>query len=127
MQPSFEVKRKMIENQYCGIEELRAISYFSTSLSTRESIDEVLWDITKNVINRLGLVDCVIYTYDHDKLDLTQQAAYGLKNPIDKRINNLIKLDLGEGIVGSVAVSKTAEIIHGSIVSYRLSVNKKKS
>lgn len=99
------------DNTLSTLEEIKAISFFSTSLSTKESIDEVLWDITKNVIHRLGLVDCVIYTYDHQNLELTQHAAYGNKNPIDNRIYNKIKLDLGEGIVGSIATSKTAEII----------------
>lgn len=99
------------QNTLSTLEEIKAISFFSTSLSTKESIDEVLWDITKNVIHRLGLIDCVIYRYDHDKLDLTQHAAYGVKNPINNCIYNQIKLDLGEGIVGSVAISKKAEII----------------
>ncbi|KAG1649004.1 hypothetical protein GQR58_029381 [Nymphon striatum] len=101
-------------NTLSTLEEIKAISFFSTSLSTKESIDEILWDITKNVIHRLGLVDCVIYTYDHDKLELTQHAAYGVKNPIDNCIHNKIKLRVGEGIVGSVAISKKAEIIRNT-------------
>lgn len=99
-------------NTLSTLEEIRAISFFSTSLSTRETIDEILWDITKNVIHRLGFVDCVIYTYDHNKFELTQHAAYGTKNPSDECIYNQIKLDLGEGIVGSVALTKRAEIIN---------------
>lgn len=99
------------KNMVSTLEEIKAISFFSTSLSTKESIDEILWDITKNVIHRLGFIDCVIYTYDPDKLELTQHAAYGTKNLHDERIYNQIKLDLGEGIVGSVAITKTAEII----------------
>ncbi|MDO6516010.1 helix-turn-helix domain-containing protein [Zobellia uliginosa] len=94
------------------LEEIRAISFFSTSLSSKETIDEILWDITRNVIHRLGFIDCVIYTYDNETCLLTQHAAYGVKNPFDKRIHNQIKLELGEGIVGSVAMSKSAEIIN---------------
>jgi len=48
------------------LDEIKAISFFSTSLSTKESVEEVLWDITKNVIHQLGFVDCVIYTFDRD-------------------------------------------------------------
>lgn len=99
-------------NTLSTLEEIRAISFFSSSLSTKESIDEVLWDITKNVIHRIGLVDCVIYTYNNEKSELTQHAAYGLKNPSNERIYNQIILDLGEGVVGSVAASKEAEIIN---------------
>lgn len=101
-----------MENQFCELSEIRAISYFSSSLYLKESIDEVLWSITKNVIHRLGLVDCVIYTFDREKLDLVQHAAYGTKNPCSENIYNKIRLEMGEGIVGSVAASKTAEIIH---------------
>jgi len=96
-------------------QEIRAISYFSTSLFEKESIEEVLWDITKNVIHQFGFVDCVIYTYDETKLELTQRAAYGLKNPSQEQIHNQITLDLGEGIVGSVAASKKAEIINDTM------------
>ncbi len=101
-------------NTLSTLEEIRAISFFSTSLRTKESIDEVLWDITKNVIHRLGLIDCVIYSYDHEKHELVQRAAYGTKNPSDEFIYNRIRLDLGEGIVGSVAASGKPEIIRNT-------------
>ncbi len=100
-----------MESQHYKIDELKAISFFSTSLCLKESVSEVLWDITKNVIHQLGFVDCVIYTYDEERLELIQHAAYGTKNPTLENIYNKIKLDLGEGIVGSVAVSMEAEII----------------
>ena len=96
------------------IDEIKAISFFSTSLSTKESIDEVLWDITKNVIHRLGFVDCVIYTFDKENQNLFQHAAYGTKNPEDQLIYNRIRLNLGEGIVGSVAASLQAEIVNNT-------------
>ncbi|HDZ04664.1 hypothetical protein LCGC14_0354430 [marine sediment metagenome] len=101
----------MIDTQFCGLAEIRAISYFSSSLYLKESIEEVLWDITKNVIHQLGFVDCIIYTYDVDRELLTQRAAYGVKNPIGEKIYNQINIALGEGIVGSVALTGNAKII----------------
>jgi len=101
------------------LDEIKAISFFSTSLSTKESVEEVLWDITKNVIHQLGFVDCVIYTFDSKKLELTQRAAYGNKNPNEEQIYNQIKLNLGEGIVGSVSISKKAEIIENTSLDER--------
>ncbi|MEO1097693.1 MAG: hypothetical protein AAFX57_08060 [Bacteroidota bacterium] len=71
-----------------GINELKAISFFSTSLHTMESVEEVLWDVTKNVIHKLGLVDCVIYEYDEQQNLLVQKAAYGEKNPAGRTIYN---------------------------------------
>ncbi|RRQ48647.1 helix-turn-helix domain-containing protein [Maribacter algicola] len=100
-----------MEKFTCTIDEIRAISFFSTSLYLKESVEEVLWDITKNVIHQLGFVDCVIYTMDYDTMQLTQSAAYGIKNPCSHQIYNQIRLNLGEGIVGSIAQSKKPEII----------------
>jgi len=96
------------------INEIRAISFFSSSLHDKESIDEVLWDITKNVIHELGFIDCVIYELDPETNLLHQRAAYGHKNPGDDFIHNKITLKPGEGIVGSVAISKIPEIINNT-------------
>ena len=93
------------------IDNIKAISFFSISLTTKETIDDILWDITKNVIHHLGFVDCVIYTFDEEKQILIQHAAYGIKNPKDQLIYNQIRLNLGEGVVGSIAASLKAEII----------------
>ncbi len=94
-----------------SINELRAISFFSTSLYNKESVEEVLWDITKNVIHQLGLVDCVIYEYDEKQNLLLQKAAYGQKNPAGKTIYNQITIKPGEGIVGSVAQTMKPELV----------------
>ncbi|MFP2995593.1 GAF domain-containing protein [Spongiivirga sp. MCCC 1A20706] len=101
---------KLVSNS--PFNEIKAISFFSSSIQTKESVEEVLWDITKNVIHQLGFVDCVIYEYDSKSNILHQRAAYGYKNPADDFIHNKIILKLGEGIVGSVAISKTAEIVN---------------
>lgn len=93
------------------LNEIKAISYFSSSLSKMSSIDEVLWDITKNVIHKLGFVDCVIYEHDSNKNILIQRAAYGQKNPQDTIIYNQIVIKDYSGIVGGVAKSKIAEIV----------------
>src|SRR5690606_34357893 len=59
------------------------INYFATSLFGKNTIDEILWDVAKNCISRLGLVDCVIYLVDRSRGVLIQKAAYGSKNPED--------------------------------------------
>lgn len=97
---------------FSGLNEIKAISYFSTSLHDKESVEEVLWDITKNVIHQLGFVDCVIYEFDRGKELLLQRAAYGQKNPSDKAIYNQISIPIGDGIVGSVAKNRKAELIN---------------
>jgi len=93
------------------LDEIKAISFFSTSLNTKQSEEEVLWAITKNVVHQLGLVDCVIYKLDPEEKLLIQKAAYGQKNPADTIIHNKIAIKLGEGIVGSVAKNRKSEIV----------------
>ncbi len=94
-----------------GLDEIKAISYFSTSLHDKGSVKEVLWAITKNVVHQLGFVDCVIYKFDSENELLLQQAAYGRKNPSDTIIKNRISIPLGNGIVGSVAKNRKPEVI----------------
>lgn len=89
----------------------RAINYFATSLVHQHTVDEILWDVTKNCISRLKFVDCVIYLLDEDKRVLIQKAAYGPKNPRSYEIFHPIEIPVGKGIVGSVAKSGKAEII----------------
>jgi signal transduction histidine kinase len=93
------------------IETNDTINYFATSLFGKNTIDEILWDVAKNCISRLGLVDCVIYLLDESRGVLIQKAAYGKKNPEEFNIYGPIEIPLGMGIVGSVAQSGVAEIV----------------
>ncbi|WP_418636806.1 helix-turn-helix domain-containing protein [Winogradskyella sp.] len=99
------------QNSPNTLDEIKAISFFSTSLYHKNSVEEVLWDITKNVIQQLGFVDCVIYVFDKEKGVLHQKAAYGQKNPYEEVIYNQLEILLGNGIVGSVAKTKKPELI----------------
>ena len=53
--------------------------YFSKSLMGKENGEDILWDLAKNYISKLGFVDCVIYLVDQPKQVLVQKAAYGPK------------------------------------------------
>ena len=87
------------------------LSYFATSLFDKNKIEEVFWDITENCISKLQLEDCVIYWIDKNKGILIQKAAHGNKNHMGQNILNPMKIPLGEGIVGSVAITGIPEII----------------
>ncbi|RIV19951.1 response regulator [Fibrisoma montanum] len=87
------------------------INYFATSLYGKNTVDEILWDVAKNCIARLGFVDCVIYLFNDEQTALIQKAAYGNKNPEAYAILNPIEIPLGEGIVGNVARSGKPERI----------------
>lgn len=86
--------------------------YFTTSIHNKNTETEILWDIAKNCIAKLGFIDCVIYLVNHQDQNLEQMAAYGPKNPKDYEIYKPVTIALGEGITGAVALSGVAEIIH---------------
>lgn len=91
------------------IEEI--INYFAISLFGQNTEEEVLWDLARNCISRLGFEDCVIYILDEERQMLVQKAAYGPKSPKDHTIYHPIEIPVGSGIVGSVARSGMAEIV----------------
>jgi PAS domain S-box-containing protein len=88
-----------------------AINYFATSLYGQNTVDEILWDIAKNCMSRLGFLDCVIYLVDESGSTLVQRAAYGPKNLQDFQILQPLEIPVGQGIVGSVALTGLAEIV----------------
>ncbi|MBD0256745.1 MAG: histidine kinase [Cytophagales bacterium] len=100
-----------------------AINYFATSLYGQNTVDEILWDIVKNCIARLGFVDCVVYLTDPAGTHLVQRAAYGPKNPQDFQILAPLVLPVGQGIVGSVARSGVAEIVPDTLLDARYVVD----
>ena len=107
-----ETINQQLEKQYLLRKKTdETINYFATSLFGKNTIEEVLWDVAKNCISRLDLVDCVIYLLDESRGVLVQKAAYGKKNPEEFNIYVPIEIPLGKGIVGSVAQTGIAEIV----------------
>ena len=86
--------------------------YFSESLLGIDNEEEVLWDLAKNCISKLGFMDCVVYLLDEHRGVMIQKAAYGPKNPKDFEIYEPVERPLGFGIVGHVAQSGNAELLH---------------
>jgi putative methionine-R-sulfoxide reductase with GAF domain len=86
--------------------------YFSKSILGKENEEDLLWDLAKNCIAKLGFVDCVIYIINTHQNVLEQKAAYGPKSPKDKSLYNPVTISLGHGITGTVAVTGKAEIIN---------------
>ncbi len=89
----------------------RRINEVAVSLSPLHTKEDILWEVTRRCIAVLGLVDCVIYLLDESRGVLLQTAAYGPKSPRGHEIVSPIEVPLGQGIVGSVAVTGQPEII----------------
>jgi len=98
-------KRKQVR------ETKQMIEYFANSRYEHSSVDDILWDISRNCISRLGFEDCVIYLADEERKVMVQKAAYGPKNPKAFEITNPIEIPFGKGVVGDVAVSGKASVI----------------
>ena len=111
-------KLKAISYQY-QLEIEQVINYFATSMSEKKTVDEMLWDVARNCISKLGFDDCVIYLKDEKRNVLVQKAAWGPKTTEENRIINPIEIPLGQGIVGTVAQTGKAELINDTSLDSR--------
>ena len=94
------------------IKNLETVNKFSMLIQESQTLEDVVWSVCENAIRHLGYEDCVIYLLDEDNPDyLYQAAALGNKNPDERIILGPIKIKIGEGIVGSVALSGRSELI----------------
>ncbi len=75
------------------------------------AVEQLLWDVTKQVVARLGLEDCVVYMVDEASGSLIQRAAHGPKNPEGNQIASPIVIPVGQGIVGTVAATAECLIV----------------
>lgn len=115
-------KLKAISYQY-QLEIEQVINYFATSMSEQRTVDDMLWDVSKNCISKLGFEDCVIYLKDPVQDVLIQKAAWGPKTTDENKIVNPIEIPLGKGIVGTVAKTGVAEIVSDTSIDGRYIVD----
>ncbi|MBL0334942.1 MAG: GAF domain-containing protein [Chitinophagaceae bacterium] len=101
----------------------QVINYFARSISDQQNTDDLLWDIAKNCIAKLGFEDCVIYLKHPARDTLVQKAAWGAKTSGEDKILNPIEIPFGKGIVGSVAQSGLAEIVNDTTLDSRYIVD----
>ena len=89
---------------------LETINSLGSLLMRTDSAHEAAWIVAKHAVGELGYIDCIIYLMNDDK-ELVQIAAHGNKNPSSRHIVNPIKLKIGEGICGHVALTGVSEIV----------------
>lgn len=98
---------KLKADDYKNQFELEQISnYFSSSLSDKKTEEEVLWDVTNNLIGRMNYEDCMIYLWNNEKTKMVQKAAYGPKGKPEAIVDNVFDVLPGQGIVGHVIQSR---------------------
>ena len=115
----FYQRNKKIQQQKDQLETEKAINYFASSMNEKNTVEDILWDVTRNCISRLHFEDCVIYLLDENEKVLTQKAAWGPKTTDENKIINPLLLPLGKGICGSVGLNGKAEIIEDTLKDER--------
>lgn len=104
--------QKMIAEEYKSQFELEQISnYFSSSLAYKNNVEEVLWDVTKNLIGRMNYEDCIIYLWNKDKTRMVQKAAYGPKGDRNTIKAQAFDVEPGQGVVGHVMLTKEPQLV----------------
>ncbi|MEO8769623.1 MAG: histidine kinase [Ferruginibacter sp.] len=104
--------QELIAEEYKSQFELEQIShYFSSSLADKKNVEDVLWDVAKNLIGRMNYVDCMIYLWNHDKTKMIQKAAYGPKGNPKAISAKEFDVETGQGIVGQVMQTKEPLLI----------------
>lgn len=83
---------------------LRAVNDFSAKLIDTNNINEILAEITSNTVKHFDFTDCVVYLLNKNRDLLSQVSAYGAKDNEGSLVNPIF-IELGKGIVGSVAAS----------------------
>ncbi len=106
-----ELEKLRSENYRTRLEREQINNFFSTSLLLKNDVDEILWDVTKNLISKLGFEDCLIYLWNEDKTELVQRAGFGFKESKEILMRFPYSLAPGQGIVGTVAVNGKAIIV----------------
>lgn len=83
--------------------QLKVLNEFAISLMTIGSIESLLWHVARQVVAKLGFVDCVIYQLQAHDNQLVQTAASGDKDGSAQHITNQLIIPVGSGITGTVA------------------------
>jgi len=114
------LKAEEYKSQY----ELEQISnYFSYSLAGIKNVDEVLWDVARNLIGRMNYLDCMIYLWNKDKTKMIQKASYGPKGDPLAIQESVFDVVAGQGIVGHVMKTKEPLLISDTRLDPRYRVD----
>ena len=119
-------RHRRLRKQREELEVDQAINFFSSSMYSQQSVDQLLWDVAKNCIGRLHFEDCVIYRVDEDGQRLYQVAAFGDKSPDAFVIADPIEIAVGSGITGAVAATARPVIVKDTRLDDRYIVDGKR-
>jgi putative methionine-R-sulfoxide reductase with GAF domain len=115
---------KLKADDYKNQFELEQISnYFSSSLVGKNTVEEVLWDVTHNLIGRMNYEDCMIYLWNEDKTKMVQKAAYGPKGHPEFISAQIFEVLPGQGVVGHAIQTRQPVLVKDTRMDDRYRVD----
>ncbi|HET9433312.1 MAG TPA: GAF domain-containing protein, partial [Chitinophagaceae bacterium] len=106
-----QIKRAKAEQE--ELEAQLVINYFASQIHSRYKTDELLWDVARNLIGKLGFEDCMIYLWNEDKTMLIQKAGYGSKGSMETIMDKAAyHIPRGKGIVGAAVESGQSVLVN---------------
>ena len=113
-----QIKRANAEHE--ELEAQLVIDYFASQIHSRLKTDDLLWDVAKNLIGKMGFEECMIYLWNDDKTVLIQKAGYGAKGSMDARMDKTpYHIRRGKGIVGAAVESKQTLLVNDTSADTR--------
>ena len=91
---------------------LQTINRFAIKLLSLQNTDELLCYVAQEVVGNLGFDDCVVYRVDEEAQEIFQAFAINEKLMEIGEIINPLRIPIGHGITGAVALSGKPELIN---------------
>lgn len=101
-----KVQQLGLEQYKQQLEFEQIVNFFSSSLADKNTQEEVIWDVAKNLIHKLDFANCMIYLWNDDKTLLLQKAGYGPNGSLEEVVKKPFNVEPWQGIVGHVAATK---------------------
>jgi putative methionine-R-sulfoxide reductase with GAF domain/ligand-binding sensor domain-containing protein len=106
-----QIKRATAEHE--ELEAQLVIDYFASQIHSRLKTDDLLWDVAKNLIGKMGFEECMIYLWNDDKTVLIQKAGYGSKGSMEARMDkSAYHIPRGKGLVGAAVESEQSLLVN---------------
>ena len=104
--------QQLLAEEYKNRLELEQISnYFSACFAGKDTVEDVLWDVSKNLIGRMNYEECIIYMWNAEKTKMIQKAAYGPKGNPRTISAQSFDVSPGQGVVGYVMLTKEPQLV----------------
>ena len=119
-----QLSKQMMESQLEAVQQeletQQVMNFFSGSLVGKNNTREVLEDVAKNLIGKLGFEDCMIYRWNADKTLLLQEAGHGIKGAIEHSTDiERYHIPAGKGIVGAAVSTRQPLLVNDTSLDAR--------